>query len=43
MPPSESRQCLGSENKLGEPFGDWLDMQGIRWRPNPEGGWMRTD
>ena len=34
---------LGSENKPGEPFGDWLDMRGIRWRRNPEGGWTRAD
>jgi hypothetical protein len=23
---------MGSENKPGEPFGDWVDMRGIRWR-----------
>ena len=34
---------LGSENKPGEPFGDWLDMLGIHWRPKPEGGWARVD
>jgi len=34
---------LGSENKPGEPFGDWLDMRGIRWRRRPEGGWERVD
>ena len=34
---------FGSENKPGEPFGDWLDMHSIRWRPNPEGGWTRSD
>jgi uncharacterized glyoxalase superfamily protein PhnB len=33
---------MGSENKLGEPFGDWVDMRGIRWRRKPEAaghGW----
>lgn len=34
---------LGSENTPGEPFGDWLDMRGIRWRRNPEGGWTRAE
>ena len=34
---------LGSENKPGEPFGDWLDMRGIHWRRKPEGGWTRLD
>jgi catechol 2,3-dioxygenase-like lactoylglutathione lyase family enzyme len=34
---------LGSENRPGEPFGDWLDMRGVRWRCNPEGGWTRAE
>lgn len=34
---------LGSENKPGEPFGDWLDGQGVRWRREPEGGWTRVE
>jgi uncharacterized glyoxalase superfamily protein PhnB len=34
---------FGSDNKPGEPFGDWLDMHGVRWRPNPDGGWTRFD
>ena len=34
---------LGSENKPGEPFGDWLDMRGVRWKRMPEGGWSRTE
>jgi hypothetical protein len=33
---------LGSENKPGEPLGDWLDMRGILWRRRPEGGWTRV-
>jgi catechol 2,3-dioxygenase-like lactoylglutathione lyase family enzyme len=28
-----------SENKSGEPLGDWLDMRGILWRRRSEGGW----
>src|SRR5258706_16062882 len=31
---------LGSENKPGEPLGDWLDMRGIRWRRKADGGWV---
>ena len=34
---------LGSDNKPGEPFGDWLDMRGVRWRLDPEGGWTRAE
>jgi uncharacterized glyoxalase superfamily protein PhnB len=34
---------LGSENKPGEPMGDWLDMHGIRWQRNSEGGWTRVE
>jgi uncharacterized glyoxalase superfamily protein PhnB len=34
---------LGSENKPGQPLGDWLDMRGILWRRRPEGGWMLAD
>ena len=34
---------LGSENKPGEPYGDWLDMRGIRWRRDAEGRWMRAE
>ncbi len=33
---------LGSENKPGEPFGDWLDMRGVRWRREAEGVWTRV-
>ena len=28
---------LGSENKSGEPLGDWLDMRGILWRRQVRG------
>lgn len=34
---------FGSANKPGEPFGDWVDMRGIRWRPQPGGGWTRVE
>ena len=34
---------LGSDNKPGEAFGDWIDMRGIRWRRKADGGWKRTD
>ena len=33
---------FGSENKSGEPMGDWLDMRGILWRRGPEGGWTQV-
>jgi len=32
---------MGSEPKPNEPFGEWLDMRGDVWAPNPEGGWTR--
>jgi catechol 2,3-dioxygenase-like lactoylglutathione lyase family enzyme len=34
---------LGSANKPGQPFGDWLDGRGILWRRRPEGGWTRAE
>src|SRR5476649_2957547 len=34
---------FGSENKAGEPMGDWLDMHGVRWRPVSTGGWTRVE
>ena len=33
---------FGSENKLGEPFGEWLDMRGVRWR-REAGAWTRVE
>jgi catechol 2,3-dioxygenase-like lactoylglutathione lyase family enzyme len=33
---------LGSQNKPGEPLGDWLDMRGVLWRRGLEGGWTRA-
>jgi catechol 2,3-dioxygenase-like lactoylglutathione lyase family enzyme len=34
---------LGSEARPGEPLGPWLDEDGVRWRPLPEGGWAREE
>jgi uncharacterized glyoxalase superfamily protein PhnB len=34
---------FGSGNKPGEPFGDWLDMHGLRWKRLPNGGWNRAE
>jgi catechol 2,3-dioxygenase-like lactoylglutathione lyase family enzyme len=34
---------FGSDNKPGEPIGEWLDMHGVRWRSKPEGGWTRVE
>jgi catechol 2,3-dioxygenase-like lactoylglutathione lyase family enzyme len=32
---------FGSESKAGQPFGEWLDMRGDRWKKSPEGRWTR--
>ena len=34
---------LGSDSKENEPTGEWLDMQGKRWVPIPEGGWRLVE
>ncbi len=34
---------IGSDPKKGEPVGDWLDMDGVRWRALPEGGYKRIE
>lgn len=34
---------MGSETREGEPTGEWLDMDGVRWVPTGDGGWKRTD
>jgi len=34
---------LGSDSKENEPAGEWLDMQGKRWVPIPEGGWRPVE
>lgn len=31
-----------SEVREGEPFGPWLDEEGVRWSPRPGGGWERV-
>ena len=32
---------LGSDAAPGEPPGEWLDEAGVRWLPQPDGGWAR--
>jgi catechol 2,3-dioxygenase-like lactoylglutathione lyase family enzyme len=34
---------IGSDPKKDDPTGEWLDMQGVRWSPLPEGGWKRVE
>ena len=34
---------FGSDPRKGEPAGEWLDMNGVRWRPRDGGGWERVD
>ena len=34
---------MGSDNKKSEPVGEWLDMNGVRWLPQPDGGWKRAE
>jgi len=34
---------MGSEPKENEPTGEWLDMDGVRWAPLPEGGYRRIE
>ena len=34
---------FGSDPKKDEPLGDWLDMNGVRWSPLPEGGWKTVE
>jgi catechol 2,3-dioxygenase-like lactoylglutathione lyase family enzyme len=33
---------FGSDVKAGEPMGEWLDGEGVRWLPQPDGGWRRA-
>ena len=30
---------FGSDAVPGEPLGDWLDGDGVRWVPQPDGTW----
>jgi len=32
---------LGSEVRQGEPCGPWLDEDGTRWQPQPDGSWRK--
>ena len=34
---------MGSESKNDEPIGEWLDMNGRRWLPTPEGDWKSEE
>lgn len=34
---------IGSDPKAQEPIGNWLDMNGVRWKPRFGGGWRRAD
>jgi hypothetical protein len=32
---------MGSEPIDGQPIGEWLDMDGVSWIPQPDGSWKR--
>ncbi len=34
---------FGSDCTPGEPIGEWLDGDGVRWIPEPDGSWRRAD
>ena len=34
---------IGSDPKKDEPYGNWLDMNGVRWRELPDGGYERVE
>ena len=34
---------IGSDPRKDEPIGDWLDMQGVRWRKFPDGSHQRVE
>ncbi len=34
---------MGSDSKANEPFGPWLDMDGVLWTQSTEGGWVRAE
>jgi catechol 2,3-dioxygenase-like lactoylglutathione lyase family enzyme len=34
---------LGSDNRAGEPIGEWLDGDGVRWLPQPDGSWRSAE
>jgi uncharacterized glyoxalase superfamily protein PhnB len=33
---------FGSDSRPGEPLGEWLDNQGRRWMPQPDGSWSEV-
>jgi catechol 2,3-dioxygenase-like lactoylglutathione lyase family enzyme len=33
---------FGSDLAEGEPFGEWLDGDGVRWAPQADGSWRRV-
>lgn len=34
---------FGSDAIEGEPMGEWLDEEGVRWQPQPDGSWKRVE
>jgi catechol 2,3-dioxygenase-like lactoylglutathione lyase family enzyme len=34
---------FGAESRPGEPFGEWLDGDGRRWIPQPDGSWRGAE
>jgi uncharacterized glyoxalase superfamily protein PhnB len=34
---------FGADLKEGEPIGEWLDGEGRRWQPQPDGGWKAAE
>lgn len=34
---------IGSDNRIDQPIGEWLDMHGRRWAKSPDGGWIRAE
>jgi uncharacterized glyoxalase superfamily protein PhnB len=34
---------FGAESNPDEPLGDWLDGNGRRWTPQPDGGWRAAE
>lgn len=34
---------MGSDSREGEPTGEWLDMNGVRWTPVGEGKWKKVE
>jgi catechol 2,3-dioxygenase-like lactoylglutathione lyase family enzyme len=33
---------FGSDALPGEPPGDWIDSEGVRWTPEPDGSWRKA-